>query len=85
MKRFVSMPPWRCCLIIYAQVPAASWTFAWLFTRLPDEYSSGHGRDSSAELLQLDVSEDDMITCRPSSLAMLLVYMSASLQLPPSH
>ena len=44
------MPPWRCCLIIYAQVPAASWTFAWLFTRLPDEYSSGQGRDSSAEL-----------------------------------
>ena len=85
MRRLVSLPPWRCCLVIYAQVLAASWTFAWLFTRLPDENSSGHGRDSSAELLQIDETEGDMITCRPSSLARLLVYMSASLQPPPSH
>ena len=85
MRRLVSMPPWRCCLITYAQVPAASWTFAWLFPRLPDENLSGHGLDSSAELLQIDKTEGDMITYRPSSLAMLLVYMSASLQSPPSH
>ena len=36
-RRLVSLPPWRCCLVIYAQVPASSRTFAWLFTRLPDE------------------------------------------------
>ena len=69
----------------FLHAPAASWTFAWLFTRLPDENSSGHGRDSSAELLQMDETEGDMITCRPSSLAMLLVYISASLQSPPNH
>ena len=65
--------------------PAASRTFAWLFTRLPDENSSGHGPDSSADLLQMDETEGDMVNCRPSSLAILLVYMSASLQSPPSH
>ena len=70
---------------LWREFPAASWTFAWLFTRLPDENSSGHGRDSSAELLHMDETEGDMITCRPSSLAMLLVYMSTSLQSPPSH
>ena len=46
MRRLVSLPPWRCCFVIYAQVSS---TFAWLFTRLPDENSSGHGRDSSAD------------------------------------
>ena len=65
--------------------PAASRTFAWLFTRLPDVNSSGHGPDSSADLLQMDETEGDMIHCRPSPLAMSLVYMSASLQSPPSH
>ena len=65
--------------------PAASRTFAWLFTRLPDVNSSGHGPGSSADLLQMDEMEGDMIHCRPSPLAMLLVYMSASLQSPPSH
>ena len=85
MKRLVSMPPWAVACLFMRRFPAASWTFAWLFTRLPDENSSGHGRDSSAELLQMDETEGDMITCRPSSLAMLLVYMSASLQPPPSH
>ena len=49
------------------------------------EISSGHGCDSSAELLQMDETGGDMIPCRPSSLAMLLVYMSAILQSPPSH
>ena len=33
----------------------------------------------------MDETEGDMMTCHPSSLAMLLVYMSASLQSPPSH
>ena len=65
--------------------PAASRTFSWLFTRLPDENSSGHGPDSSADLMQMDETEGDMVNCRPSSLAMLLGYMSASLQSPPSH
>ena len=37
--------------------PAASRTFAWLFTRLPDVNSSGHGPDSSADLLQMDEME----------------------------
>ena len=55
------------------------------FTRLPDVNSSGHGPDSSADTLQMDETEGDMIHCRPSPLAMLLVYMSASLQSPPSH
>ena len=32
----------------------------------------------------MDKTEGDIINCRPSSLAMLLVYMSASLQSPPS-
>ena len=75
----------ECREEIFLHAPAASWTFAWLFTRLPDENSSGHGRDSSAELLHMDETEGDVITCRPFSLAMLLVYMSASLQSPPSH
>ena len=55
--------------------PAASRTFAWLFTRLPDVNSSGHGPDSSADLLQMDETEGDMIHWCPSPLAMLLVYM----------
>ena len=55
------------------------------FTRLPDVNSSDHGPDSSANTLQMDETEGDMIHCRPSPLAMLLVYMSASLQSPPSH
>ena len=52
--------------------PAAFRTFAWLFTRLPDENSSGHGPDSSADLLQMDETEGDMVNRRPSSLAMLM-------------
>ena len=55
------------------------------FTRLPDVDSSGLSPDSSANTLQMDETEGDMIHCRPSPLAMLLVYMSASLQSPPSH
>ena len=39
-RRLISLPPWRCCLVIYAQVQTASRTFAWIFTRLPDENSS---------------------------------------------
>ena len=63
-RRLVSLPPWHCCLVFYAQVPAASRTFAWIFTRLPDGNSSGHGPDSSADLLQLDETEGDMVNCR---------------------
>ena len=46
--------------------PAQSRTLAWLFTRLPDVNSPGHGPDSSAVLLQMDGMEGDMIHCRPS-------------------
>ena len=61
----------------YLPVPAASKTLAWLCTRLPDENSSGHSRDSSTDLLQIDEMEGDnpMVNCRPSSLAMLLAYI----------
>ena len=52
---------------------------------LPDVNSSDHGPDSSANTLQMDETEGDMIHCRPSPLAMLLVYMPASFQSPPSH
>ena len=82
-RRLVSLPPWRCCLVIYAQVPAASRTFVWLFTRLPDENSSGHGRDSSADLLQLDETEGDMVNCHHSSWAMLLAYIIIKLTVAP--
>ena len=82
-RRLVSLPPWRCCLVIYAQVPAASRTFVWPFTRLPDENSSGHGRDSSADLLQMDQTEGDMVNCRHSSWAMLLAYIISKLTVAP--
>ena len=62
--------------------PAASRTFAWLFTRLPDENSSGHGRDSSTDL-QMDEMEGDMVNCRPSSLAMLLAYIISKFTVAP--
>ena len=38
----------------YLPVPAVSKTLACLSAGLPDEYSSGHGRDSSTDLLQID-------------------------------
>ena len=38
----------------YLPVLAASKTLAWLSAGLPDGYSSGHGRDSSTDLLQID-------------------------------
>ena len=38
----------------YLPVPASSKTLAWLSAGLPDEYSSGHGRDSSTDLLQIN-------------------------------
>ena len=59
----------------YLPVPAASKTLAWLSAGLPDEYSSGHSRDSSTDLLQIDETEGNMVNCRPSSLAMLLAYI----------
>ena len=66
----------------YLPVPAASKTLAWLSTRLPDENSSGHSRDSSADL-QIDETEDDMVNCRPSSLAMLLAYIVRKFPVAP--
>ena len=67
----------------YLPVPAASKTLAWLSTRLPDENSSGHSRDSSTDLLQIDETEDDMVSCRPSSLAMLLAYIVSKFPATP--
>ena len=63
--------------------PAASRTFAWPFTRLPDENPSGHGRDSSTDLLQMDETEGDMDNCRLSSLAMLLAYIISKFTVAP--
>ena len=63
--------------------PAASRTFAWLFTRLPDVNSSGHGHDSSAVLLQVDETEGDMVNCRLSSWAMLLAYIISKFTVAP--
>ena len=63
--------------------PAASRTFAWLFTRLPNDNPSGHGRDSSTNLLQMDETEGDMVDCRPTSLAMLLVYIISKFTVAP--
>ena len=57
---------------IMSKFPAASKPLAWLANGLPDENSSGHSRNSSAVLLQMDEKEGDMVYCRPSSLALLL-------------
>ena len=67
----------------YLPVPAASKTLAWLSTRLPDENSSGHSRDSSTDLLQIDKTEGDIVNCRPSSLAMLLAYIVSKFLVAP--
>ena len=53
--------------------PAASRTFAWPFTRLPDENPFGHGRDSSTDLLQMDETEGDMVNCRHGQLSSFLL------------
>ena len=67
----------------YLPVPATSKTLAWLSTRLPDKNSSGHSRDSSTDLLQIDETEGDMVNCRPSSLAMLLAYIVRKFPVAP--
>ena len=67
----------------YLPVPAASKTLAWLSTRLPDENSSGHNRDSSTDLLQIDETEGDMVSCRPSYLAILLAYIVSKFPVAP--
>ena len=67
----------------YLPVPASSKTLAWLSAGLPDEYSSGHGRDSSTVLLQIDEMGGDMANCRPSSLAMLLAYIVCKFPVAP--
>ena len=69
----------------YLPVPAASKTLAWLSAGLPDEYSSGHGRDSSTDLLQIDEMGGDNVNCRPSSLAMLLAYIVCKFPVATSH
>ena len=58
----------------FLPVLAASKTLAWLSAGLPDEYSSGHVRDSSTDL-HIDEMGGDMVSCRSSSLAMLLAYI----------
>ena len=67
----------------YLPVLAASKTLAWLSAGLPDEYSSGHGCDSSTDLLQIDEMGGDMVNCRPSSLAMLLTYIVRKFPVAP--
>ena len=67
----------------YLPVLAASKTLAWLSAGLPDEYSSGHVRDSSTDLLQIDEMGGDMVNCRPSSLAMLLAYIVRKFPVAP--
>ena len=67
----------------YLPVPAASKTLAWLSAGLPDENSSGHSRDSSTDLLQIDETEGDMVNCRLSSLAMLLAYIVRKFPVAP--
>ena len=67
----------------YLPVPDASKTLAWLSSRLPDENSSGHSRNSSTDLLQIDETEGDMVSCRSSSLAMLLAYIVSKFPVAP--
>ena len=67
----------------YLPVPAVSKTLAWLSSGLPDENSSGHSRDSSTDLLQIDETEGDMVNCRPSSLTMLLAYIVRKFPVAP--
>ena len=68
---------------IMSKFPAASKPLAWLSNRLPDENSSDHSRNSSAGLLQMDVEEGDVENCRPSSLALLLVYIMGKFPVAP--
>ena len=60
---------------IMSKFPAASKPLARPSTRLPDENSSDHGRNSSAGLLQLDEKESDEENYLPASLALLLEYI----------
>ena len=66
-----------------SKFPAASKPLAWLSNRLPDENSSGHSRNSSADLLQMDEKEGDVVNCRPSSLALLLAYIMSKFPVAP--
>ena len=60
---------------IMSKFPAASKPLARTSNRLPDENSSDHGRNSSADLLQLDEQEGDEENYLPASLALLLDYI----------
>ena len=50
----------------YLPVPAVSKTLAWLSSRLPDENSSGHSRDSSTDLLQIFCEGTSLSSIMPS-------------------
>ena len=67
----------------YLPVLAASKTLAWLSAELPDEYLPGHGHNSSTDLLQIDEMGGDMVSCCPSSLAMLLKYIVRKFPVAP--
>ena len=85
MRRLVSLPPWRCCFVIYPKFPAVSSTFAWLFTRLPDKLHLV----MAAICLQISCKWTkrratwSIVAIPPGRCC--LPALSASLQLPPSH
>ena len=72
-----SLPASLALLVDYimSKFPVASKPLARLSNRLPDENSSGHGRNSSAGLLQLDEQDGDEENYLPASLALLLDYI----------
>ena len=72
-----SLPASLALLVDYiiSKFPAASRPLARFSNRLPDENSSGHGRNSSAGLLQLDEQDGDEENYLPASLALSLDYI----------
>ena len=72
-----SLPVSLALLVDYiiSKFPAASKPLAWLSSKLPDENSSDHGRNSFAVLLQLDEQDADEENYLPASLALLLDYI----------
>ena len=76
MRRLVSLPPWCCCLAaLWASFQPSPSPWPGFPIGYQTEISSGHSRNSSAVLLQMDEKEGDMVNCRPSSLALLLDYI----------
>ena len=80
-----SLPASLALLLSYimSKFPAASKPLAQLSNRLPDENSSDHSRNSSADLLQRDEEEGDVENCRPASLALLLDYIMSKFPVAP--